>query len=149
MDRRRTFTDRIADRITNAFGSVLFFIFNFTAFGVWIIWNNGWITGATAFDPYPYGMLTMVVSLEAIFLSVFVLISQNHAAKIADLREEVDLQVNVRAEEEITRLLIMVDQIHDHLGLAPEDDAELKRMKKKMNLKTMEARIVREMGDAN
>lgn len=149
MDLRRTLTDRIADHITNAFGSVLFFSLNFSAFIIWIIWNNGWVPNVSVFDPYPYGMLTMVVSLEAIFLSIFVLISQNRAAKIADLREEVDLHVNVQAEEEITRLLIMVDQIHDHLGLDPDDDAELRRMKKRTNLKTIEDKISKEMDEAN
>ncbi len=145
MDRKRTFSDRVADKITTAFGSASFFIFNALFFMTWIIWNNGWIPGVSAFDPYPYGMLTMVVSLEAIFLSIFVLISQNHASNTADLREEIDLQINVRAEAEITRLLILVDQIHDHLGLEPEDDAELRRMKMKINLESIEKLLEQEM----
>ncbi len=145
MDRKRTFSDRIADGITSAFGSIPFFIFNFLFFFIWIAWNNGWIPGVHVFDPYPYGMLTMVVSLEAIFLSIFVLISQNHASNTADLREEIDLHINVRAEAEITRILIMLDQIHDHLGLTPEDDAELRRMKMKINLESIEKLLSREM----
>jgi uncharacterized membrane protein len=145
MNRQRSLSDRLADRITTAFGSATFFIFNVLFFAFWLTANNGWIPGLPVFDPYPYGMLTMVVSLEAIFLSIFVLISQNHAANVADLREEIDLQVNVRAEAEITRLLNLVDEIHDHLGLAPEDDDELRRMKKPTNLKSIEKRIAREM----
>jgi len=87
------------------------------------------------------------MSLEAIFLSIFVLISQNRAAFVADLREEIDLKVNVRAEQEITRLINMVDEIHDHLGLAPDDDDELREMKKRVNLEEMEEEISKEMND--
>ncbi len=148
MDHNRTFTDRIADQVTRRFGSTIFFILNLLFFSLWIVWNNGWIPGASIFDPYPYGMLTMVVSLEAIFLSIFVLISQNRAAKTADLREELDLQLNIQAEEEITKVLVLVDEIHDHLGLSPEDDADLRRMKQKTDLLALEKQISQEMDEA-
>jgi len=148
MDRDRTFTDRIADQITRRFGSTVFFIFNLLFFTIWIAWNNAWIPGAAVFDPYPFGMLTMVVSLEAICLSIFVLISQNRAAKVADLREELDLQLNIQSEEEITKVLVLVDEIHDHLGLSPEDDEDLARMKQKTDLVALEKLISKEMDDA-
>ena len=76
----------------------------------------------------------MVVSLEAIFLSVIVLISQNRTSKIADLRQELDFIVTLQAEEEITRILTMLDEVHDHLGLNPKDDKELTEMKRKIDI---------------
>jgi uncharacterized membrane protein len=88
----------------------------------------------------------MIVSLEAIFLAIIVLISQNRAAHIADLREEVDLQLNVKAEQEITRMIIMLDEIHDHMGLNPEDDEELVMMKQKTDLNEIEKELAKEMG---
>lgn len=145
MDRNRKMTDRAADWLTECFGSIWFFAANAVWFVIWMFFNTGLVPGITAFDPFPYGLLTMVVSLEAIFLAIIVLISQNRAAHIADLREEIDLQVNVRAEQEITRMLIILDAIHDHLGLPAEDDAELVMMKQKTNLDEIEQDILDDM----
>ena len=147
MDLQRGVSDKLADTMTSLFGSVWFLIFNAVWFGGWMLANTGLIPGIKAFDPFPYGLLTMVVSLEAIFLAIIVLISQNRAAKIADLREEIDLQLNVRAEQEITKLLIIVDEIHDHLGLDPEDDAELIMMKQRTDLDAIEKELAQELGD--
>ena len=101
----------------------------------------GLIPGLVPFDPYPFTFLTMTVSLEAIFLSVIVLMSQNRSSKIADMREEVDFELNLRAEAEITRILNMLDEIHDHLGLSPEDDDELREMKQKTDIKEIKRAI--------
>ena len=147
MDLKRTASGKMADFMTEIFGSVWFLTLNAIWFGAWIIINTNLIPSIKPFDPFPYGFLTMVVSLEAIFLAIIVLISQNRAARIAELREEVELQLNVRAEEEITKLLIIVDEIHDHLGLNPEDDAELTMMKKKTDLNQIEEDLAEEMGD--
>jgi len=145
MNLNRKPSDRIADFLTDSFGTVLFLGANAVWFGVWILINTGLIPGIPAFDPYPFGLLTMIVSLEAIFLAIIVLISQNRAAHIGDLREEIDLQINVRAEAEITKILIILDRIHDHLGLPPEDDAELILMKQKTDLSQIEKELTREM----
>ena len=145
MDANRSWADRLADRINAGFGSMSFFTFHVLFFATWILINTGIIPTIAPFDPYPFGFLTMVVSLEAIFLSIFVLISQNRAAKIADVREEVDLQINVRAEQEITRIINMLDEIHDKLGLTAEDDRQLKKMKKNTNLRKIEKEILEEM----
>ena len=149
MDTERTLTDRLADHITKAFGSTWFFVANFLWFAIWIVINLNLVPGIAPFDPYHFGFLTMMVSLEAIFLSIFVLISQNRASRVADLREEIDLRINVQAEQEITRILIMLDEIHDHLGLASEDDAELKKMKKRTNVSALKKAISKEMDESN
>lgn len=148
MEGSRSLTDKLADRITKALGSTWFFVANFVWFFTWILINLDLVPGIAPFDPYPFGFLTMTVSLEAIFLSIFVLISQNHASRIADLREEIDLRINVQAEQEITRILIMLDEIHDHLGLDAEDDEELKNMKKRTNLSALKKAISKEMDES-
>lgn len=149
MSQNRTLTDKLAGGITKAFGSTWFFVANFLWFALWVLINTKALPIVAPFDPYPFSFLTLMVSLEAIFLSIFVLISQNRASKVGDLREEIDLHVNVQAEQEITRLLCMVDEIHDHLGLAAEDDAELKKMKKRVNLSALEKAISKEIDESN
>ena len=109
---KRTISEKIADTITGIFGSMGFAFLHIIWFVIWILWNTRIITIQEPFDPYPFGLLTMIVSLEAIFLSVFVLISQNRETKINDLREEIDLQINVQAEEQIQRALKKLDEIY-------------------------------------
>ena len=138
----RKWYDRFADFMTEKFGTVGFFVFNLICFLIWVVWNN--IPGLPQFDPYPHNFLTMVVSLEAIVLSIIVLISQNRQSLIADMREEIDFNVNVRSEEEITKILNMLDKIHDHLGLDNEDDQELISMKQKTDIDEMETEIEQE-----
>ena len=131
---KKTRMNRFADWLTEFFGSTWFFVANAVVFVLWLVINMGFFPGIEPFDPFPFNFLTMTVSLEAIFLSVIVLMSQNKASKVADLREEMDFEINLRAEAEITRILNMVDEIHDHLGLNPVDDAELTFMKQKTDI---------------
>ena len=145
MEKKETFSQRLADSMSESFGTVWFFNANAALFFVWIIANLGVIPGVPVFDPFPYGLLTMFVSLEAIFLSIIVLISQNRASQIADLREELSLKVSIRSEQEITRIINMLDEIHDFLGLNPEDDEELKSMKQKTDILKMRDDLVNEM----
>ncbi len=145
MDLQRSFSERVADFLTNYFGNVLFLTVNALLFAIWIIVNTGMIPKIAIFDPFPFGLLTTIVSLEAIFLAIIVLISQNRSARVDDLREEIDLQINVRTEAEVTKMLIILDRMHDHLGLPPEDDEELIVMKQKMDLGEIEKRLTEEM----
>ncbi len=127
---QRTMVERAADTITTFFGSITFAVLHIFWFVFWILANNGFFPGIPVFDPFPFGLLTMIVSLEAIFLSVFVLISQNRESQITDLRSEIDFHVNMQAEQEVTKMLHMVEEIYDHLGLAKKKDKELEAMKK-------------------
>lgn len=97
-------------------------------FGVWIALNVGWI-GNKPFDPFPFSLLTLIVSLEAIFLSTFVLISQNHALALGDKRADLDLQINLLSEHEITRLLVLMDAIADHMGVEVSKKPEVEDLK--------------------
>jgi uncharacterized membrane protein len=90
--------DRTSDAITAFAGSMRFVYLHAVWFGAWIALNVGLVGGALVFDKYPFGLLTMIVSLEAIFLSTFVMISQNREAARADIRSELDFETNVRSE---------------------------------------------------
>ncbi len=128
MDKKKGAEDRIADLITRFTGSMAFLYLHVVWFAVWILMNLGW-GGSQPFDPFPFGLLTMIVSLEAIVLSTFVLISQNRLAEMSDRRADLDLQVNLLAEYEITKILCLTDAIADHLGLEVGNDAELEELK--------------------
>ncbi|HEY4033568.1 MAG TPA: DUF1003 domain-containing protein [Ktedonobacteraceae bacterium] len=106
-------SDKIADTITAFSGSMIYVGIHILWFGLWMLWNAGWLK-LKPFDPFPYSLLTMIVSLEAIFLSAFVLISQNKQALQADKRAKIDLQVNMIAERETTKLIAMVAEIQQH-----------------------------------
>jgi uncharacterized membrane protein len=147
MDSARNPAQRLADKMTRYFGTPSFLLFHVLFFAVWIAINEDWIPGVHHFDPFPFSFLTMVVSLEAIFLSIIVLMSQNRASDIANLREEMNFQVSVRAEQEVTRLVQMVDDIHDHLqlGKGAEDDDELRAMKERTDIRAIEQNILNEL----
>ncbi|MFL5559061.1 MAG: DUF1003 domain-containing protein [Gemmatimonadaceae bacterium] len=117
----------LADRMIGFASSTPFLVIHAIIFVVWIYWNLPF-SGLPKFDTYPYGMLTTIVSLEAIFLSIFVLMTQSREARIGELREELTLQVNLRMEEEITKTLHLVAGLYSRLNLALADDPELRAM---------------------
>lgn len=121
---RRNLQDRIADAITSLSGRMLFVYAHIVWFGVWILVNTGRV-GVSPFDPFPYGLLTMVVSLEAIFLSTFVLISQNRLSQQTEHRADLNLQTGLLTEHELTRVLQMLDAIQDNLGIKDHEASEL------------------------
>src|SRR5438874_7934448 len=122
-----------ADRLNEIAASTPFLVIHVTWFLVWIPWNLGWL-GLRPFDPYPFGFLTMVVSLEAIFLSVFVLMAQKRESAIAELREELALQVNLRIEEESTKTLQLVAGLYTRLGHRVAEDPELADMMQPLDI---------------
>jgi len=126
-DARRTLSDKFADKLTAKFGTVLFLSLNAVWFLIWMVINTNLIPGVKPFDPFPFGLLTMVVSLEAIFLAIIVLISQNRAAKIAELREEVALQINSIAETEVSKTIMMLGLLLKKNGIQL-DDPEIAEM---------------------
>jgi uncharacterized membrane protein len=109
---RRTPIERVADAIATFSGSMPFLGLHCLWFTVWIAWNT---TGTHRFDPFPFGLLTMVVSLEAIFLSVFVLLSQNRQASKDRVRSDIEYEVNVKAEMEVGALHEKLDRLHEEI----------------------------------
>jgi uncharacterized membrane protein len=120
---RQTFADMVADRITRFCGSMTF---------VWVhvVWFGGWIVGNTAFpiqpiDPYPFSFLTLVVSLEAIFLSTFIMISENRKSRIDERRSHLDLQINLLAEQENTKMLTLLEAMARKMGVDSKEDPDI------------------------
>jgi uncharacterized membrane protein len=122
--RERSRHDRIADTITSSSGRMGFVYVHIVWFGLWILLNAG-LVGLRAFDPFPYGLLTMIVSLEAIFLSTVVLISQNRLSGEIERRADLDLQIGLLTEHELTRVLQMLDAIQHKMGIDEDEASEL------------------------
>jgi uncharacterized membrane protein len=115
---------QVADAITNFSGRMIFAYVHIIWFGIWILLNTGHF-GVRVFDPFPYGLLTMIVSLEAIFLSTFVLISQNRMGEETERRADLDLHIGLLTEHELTRVLQMLDAIQDKLGIVDHANSDL------------------------
>ena len=109
----QTVQDIWADKITRFSGSMAFVYIHAIIFAVWIADN---LVNKKGFDPFPFGLLTLIVSLEAIFLSTFVMLSQNRQGKQADLRAQMDYEVNVKAEKEIEEIRDMLAEIKGSLA---------------------------------
>ena len=122
--RARGLQDRLADAITAFSGRMGFVYAHILWFGLWFVLNTGRF-GVPPFDPFPYGLLTMVVSLEAIFLATFVLISQNRLSAEAEHRADLDLHIGLLTEHELTRVLQMLDIMQDKMGIENHADSEL------------------------
>jgi len=114
LEEKLSTLQRIADWIAWFSGSMQFLILNGLWFAVWIVINT-LPTGISQFDPFPFGLLTMIVSLEAIFLSCFVLISQNRQAEKDHIRSDIEYEVNIKAELEIAHLHEKTDQIYEQM----------------------------------
>jgi uncharacterized membrane protein len=126
-DAAATPQERLAGAITRFTGSMRFVYFHAATYGFWIIANLGWVHGLARWDP-TFVVLAMIASVESIFLATFILISQNRMATASDRRAELDLQVSLLSEHEITKLVEMVAGIANRLGVPqPSDVEELKR----------------------
>ena len=121
---RASAADRIAAFIAGYCGRISFVWAHVLFFGAWIALNS---VPGLAFDPYPFTFLVLVVSLEAIFLSTFVLMSQNHEMRLAERRNQLDLQINLLTEQENTRALQLLQRIAERLGV-PSDDLGLQAL---------------------
>jgi uncharacterized membrane protein len=125
-ERHAAWQDRLAGRITCFTGSMRFVCLHLALFGLWIVVNLPGVP-LPHFDPTYVG-LAMVASVEAIFLSTFILITQNRMAAQAQKRADLDLQISLLAEHEITRLIILTDAIAEHLGIKPVQEPELEEL---------------------
>ena len=126
QSRRRTRADRIAAGIARFCGSMTFVWIHVVVFAAWIGYNV--LPWFHAFDPYPFTFLTLVVSLEAIFLSTFILISQNYDMRISERRNQLDLQINLLAEQENTKMLQVLELIAKKVGAHVEDDPQIRAL---------------------
>jgi uncharacterized membrane protein len=127
-------TDKLAVFITKIFGSMTFLLICIVFFALWICLNLHLIPYLKPFDPFPFSTLEMAVSIFAVILSVSVLINQNRQGRIEKIRQQVEFEVNVRAESEITKMLQMLHDLHQKLGITTDEDEELEKMKQQTDI---------------
>lgn len=142
---KRTNMEKVADFMTSTFGSNTFLVLNIIFLLGWILVNTNQIKSIAVFDPFPFSLLTTIVSLEAIILAIFVLISQNRTAKVDDLREETHLQLNLISEREITKLMKMTALLLEKEGIDLSQDPELKKMIRPVSEEEIEKRLEKEI----
>jgi uncharacterized membrane protein len=130
-DARANVDERLANAITRFAGSMRFVYAHALVYGVWIIANLGWVPGVRPWDP-TFVVLAMVASVEAIFLSTFILITQNRMAAAADRRAELDVQIGLLAEAEITKLVELVAQIAERMNVPGAEEGEVEEMKRRV-----------------
>jgi uncharacterized membrane protein len=117
----KTLQDKAADKITSFAGSMNFVYAHSAWFGIWVLINLGLFGASARFDTFPFGLLTLIVSLEAIFLSTFVMISQNRQANAAEVRSELDYHTNVKAEREIDVVMKTLERMASKQGIEIAD----------------------------
>src|ERR1700730_13589156 len=114
---RRTVSERVSDTITKLVGNVGFLLAQVILIAGWSLVNLHAIPGLKAFDPFPFGVLALIVSTESVFLTIFVLISQSRMARQSERRSHLDLQVGMLSEQELTTILQMLQKLCQHVGV--------------------------------
>jgi uncharacterized membrane protein len=139
-------SERISLAIGRFAGSLRFVIIHLIAFATWAAWN-AFAPPHWRFDPYPWGLLTFIVSMEGVLIATFVLITQNRMSHQSDHREHLDLQVDLLAEQEMTVVLRMLRRIADHLGLPPDpaDGDQAEQLTRRTNIRDLMETIKREL----
>ncbi len=140
--RERNLQDKIADVITNFSGTMTFVYLHIAWFGAWVLLNTGKM-GIKPFDPFPYGLLTMIVSLESIFLSTILLISQNRMRMEDQDRAELDMHISLLTEHEVTQVLQMLEGIQNKMGISDSQNKELPDLEKETRPEDVLAEINR------
>jgi uncharacterized membrane protein len=113
---QRSWTERLGDAIADFVGTMTFILMHLLGFCLWFVINSG-IVGISPFDPYPYVLLTMVVSMEGVLLATFVLMKQNRMSRRADQRNHLNLQIDLLAEKEITKILQLQQAMCRHFQI--------------------------------
>ncbi len=131
---RRSFEQKMSDRVTGIAGRFSFLYFHIALIIFHILVNSGWF-GNQPYDPFPFSLLIGFINIEVLFLSTFILISQNRDEAQADRRAELDLQMSMLNQYEITRILKMLDELEARLGIENQKDAELQKLKETISQK--------------
>ena len=143
--RQRSLGERVSDVFTRAMGSLSFVVAHLLLFGVWCVVNLG-LTPLRPFDPFPFGILTLIVSAEGVLLAIFVLVSQNRMSRQANQRAHLNLQISLLAEQESTKLLQKVQSVLDHLGVEPTaKDQEVERLSQETHVETLVSELQRSL----
>jgi uncharacterized membrane protein len=146
VQQRRTLGERVGGRLVRVLGSMPLVVFNLVLFATWFAVNLGWVPGLRPFDPFPFGILTLLVTAEGVFLAIFVLIASNRLSRESDQRAHLELQVALLAEAEITKILAMLRDLSQRLGHDPHlDDAQLERLTEPTDLPAIADTLEREL----
>jgi uncharacterized membrane protein len=113
--------ERFSDWVMAMVGSIYFVHVHMVWFGAWIVYN---LAASSPFDPYPFGLLTMIVSLEAIILAALILIAQNRQSEVSDMRARLDYQADVLAQHNTDRILTMLKQVREKMGITNGDKVD-------------------------
>jgi uncharacterized membrane protein len=139
---QRTLLERAGNQVAGFAGSIFFVMIHGLILFTWMVLNNGAVHWMRPFDPYPFQLLAMIVAVEAVVLSSFILMRQNRMTKRAERRDHLNLQVDLIAEKEITKLLQMVQAICGQMGLTYfVEDRELKDFSQQTSVETLTQRI--------
>jgi uncharacterized membrane protein len=143
----RSLGERVSDVFTRFMGTMSFVVFHLLLFAVWFSVNLGW-TPLKPFDPFPFGILTLIVSAEGVLLAIFVLVSQNRMSRQANQRAHLNLQIDLLAEQETTKLLQKVQSLLDHFGLEQNpDDGEAERLSQETHVEALVGEIRKSLRD--
>jgi uncharacterized membrane protein len=135
---RRALSERIGDAFTRVMGSLGFVVAHVIGFGAWVLINLGLVPEIEPFDPFPFGILTLIVSAEGVFLAIFVLLSQNRMSRLSSQRAHLNLQISLLAEQETTKLLQHLQRISEHLGIEESArDQAMERLSQETHLETL------------
>ena len=145
---RRTRMDRIGDAIARFFGTLRFVIAHAVFIAVWFVLNLGLVPGVQPFDPYPFPFLGLIVGIEFIFLTTFVLMNQNLQSRREAQWAHLNLQLEMLAEHEVTKNMQMLHLICKHLGLGgPIGDHEVKELAQATPVTTLVEEIAEKLGE--
>ena len=142
---KRSLPERVAGRIAAVAASPWFVLVHLVFFATWIVLNTGSVAAVQPFDPYPFSFLTFILSMEAILLTLMVLMSQNRLMKQSEHRAHLDLQLNMLAEQESTATLRMVRRICEKLGLEAESDDAAQRLEQATDVREIAQKIEKEL----
>jgi uncharacterized membrane protein len=124
----RTFSDRISEKIAAFAGSMPFVTVHVVAFIIWAFLNLGLVPWIEPFDPYPFNFMTMIVSMEGVLIATFILIRQNRMSRRADRRDLLNLQIDLMAEKEVTKILQLQQRICERLEIPEIRDPEIQAL---------------------
>ncbi|EKE12788.1 MAG: hypothetical protein ACD_13C00142G0015 [uncultured bacterium] len=142
--KKRPFIVKVVDALTTSFGTIAFLLGNLIIYGFWILANTGKIPGIPIIDPYPYSFMNSFVSIEAIFLSIIVLMSQNRENQRDTLRSELGLQVELISEKEITKILDLLREILENQK-NHKHDSELEEMTEELDAGYIERKLIEQL----
>jgi uncharacterized membrane protein len=143
----RSLGERVSDLFTRFMGTMSFVVFHLLLFAFWFSVNLGW-TPLKPFDPFPFGILTLIVSAEGVLLAIFVLVSQNRMGRQANQRAHLNLQIDLLAEQETTKLLQKVQALLDHFDIEQSpNDREVEHLSQETHVEALVGEIRKSLSD--